>query len=140
MEHLNDVVGATTEIIDFAAGTGSETLTSTSYTRFAGATQFLATTITTGTLVLLTWGAELSNNTAGATTHIAPEISGATTVAASDSRQAMYESSNANDIASVFGTRRLAVTAGSNTFRLNARVSAGTGTITRPRLIVERIN
>ncbi len=121
--------------------TGSETDNGNTFINLADARWGFATdievTVTTGTTALVLFKAQLSNNTAGSSTHLAYSISGATTRAASNNAQISYESSVANDFAR-FGGHNFAVslTAGSNTFTLEGRVSANTGTIAVPEIAV----
>ncbi len=93
--------------------------------------------LTTGTVALVMWSALLSNDTGGSNTYVSYSVSGATTRAASIDHQIRYESSNASDVAH-FGRSDLAtgLTAGSNTFTLEGRVSADTGSIARPEIAV----
>jgi len=79
----------------------------------------------------------LSNSSAGAFTLLSYSVSGATTVAASDGHSILYESSNAADQAKFGGfDLRTGLTAGSNVFTLEARVTTGTGTIQGPEIAV----
>lgn len=126
---------------DVDAGTG--TLVDTTFTSLAtitGGTPFageISVAVTTGTSALVFWKARLANSTAGTFTWLSYSISGATTSAAIDSRSINFESSAANDLAEFGGFRlQQSLTAGSNTFTLAARVTSGTGTITRPEICV----
>ena len=102
----------------------------------AGAGEAIAVTITTGTRVRLDLRASLLNGTGGQSTNISYRISGATTSGSADSKSLRYESSNAGDFADI-GTFSFAqVTAGSNTFTMQGRVSGGSGTIRYTRLLV----
>ena len=94
-------------------------------------------TVTTGTVALVLFKAELANDTGGQLTYLSYSVSSATTVAASDGHMIRYESGAANDRA-FFGGFNLhtGLTAGSNVFTLEAKVSANTGTITRPEIAV----
>ncbi len=124
--------------------TGSDTGISTSYVTLAAggvsnwafATE-IEVTVTTGTVALVLFQATLFNNTGGSLTSMSYSVSGATTVAADDGHAIQYESSNANDQAQ-FGSfdLRTGLTAGSNVFTLEGRVTANTGTISRPEIAV----
>lgn len=99
--------------------------------------QLPTVTLTTGTLAVVFVSAiRVDNDTAGATVSLAFSISGATTLAAGDAQAGLYESSNAGDSSAVTVVRLATLTAGSNTFQMEAKVSSGTGTIVRPRILV----
>ena len=105
----------------------SETTTATSYTDLA--TPGPSLSATTGTAALLIYGARVSNSAAGGICHVGVDISGATTSSATDTRSFAFESSAANDV--MHGTwveLRTGLTGGVNTFKLEYRVTAGTGT------------
>ena len=71
----------------------------------------------------------MANDTAGARCFAAVDVSGATTSAPSDGRALRYESSAANDeIRSTAFYLYTGLTPGGNTFKVQYRVSAGTGT------------
>ncbi len=94
-------------------------------------------TVTTGTEALVLWKARMFNNTGGSSTFLSYSVSGATTVAASDTFAIFYESSGANDAAEFGGfDLRTGLTAGSNVFTLEGRVSGNTGTIDNPEIAV----
>ncbi len=101
---------------------------------FTGETEV---TVTTGTEALVLFKCLLSNDTAGQRTVLSYSVSGATTSSATANRSISYESGAANDSAE-FGSFELhsGLTAGSNTFTLAGRVTANTGTITRPEIAV----
>ena len=67
---------------------------------------------------------------------ISYSVSGASTIAATNNKKIKYESGSATDIAEFGGLDLATVTAGSNTFTLEGRVSAGTGTVTLPEIAV----
>ena len=122
--------------------TGSGTDGATSYVSLFGAGGWgfaaeIEVTVTTGTEALILFKAQLADTTGGALIHLSYAVSGATTVAASDNHSISYEPSNANDRAEFAGfDLRTGLTAGSNTFTLEGRVSSGTGTIVRPEIAV----
>ncbi len=95
-------------------------------------------TATTGTDALVIVGCQLTDNSnAGADTSMTYSVSGATTIAAGDTRAVTGEASAANDkfhLSLVFYETSL--TAGSNVFQVEAKVSAGQADITRPRIVV----
>lgn len=104
-----------------------DSITSTSY----GAAPVNAgpeVTVTTGTAALVHWSARMSNDTAGQLTYMSVAIGGATTLSADDQWSQSYESSNANDIIRS-GTSYMftGLTAGSNTFTAQYRVTNSTG-------------
>ncbi len=124
--------------------TASNTLTSTTYVTLAtagpsgpGFATEIEVTVTTGTVALVLFKAELSNNTVGARTRMSYSVSSATTVVSSNNRSISYESGAADDEAEFGGfDQAVGLTAGSNVFTLEARVTAGTGTIARPEIAV----
>lgn len=119
--------------------TGTNTTTSTTYVDLAtvGFATNIETTVTVDDKAFIFLKAQLSNDTTGQRTSLAYSISGATTAAATDNRALRYESSAAGDLAEFGGfDLRTGLTAGSNTFTLEARVDAGTGTIVRPDIAV----
>jgi len=126
---------------DTGSYTGSPPGSPTSYAVLSSASwstgNAVAVTVTTGTEALVLLKAQLANSAAGSTTFLAYSISGATTRAASNNSAISYEASVNADLAQ-FGGFDLAIslTAGSNTFTLEGRVSANTGTITRPEIVV----
>lgn len=122
------------------SSTSSGSGTDTTFTGLSEATWSFASdievTVTTGTLALVLIKAKLGNDTAGAVTILSYSVSGATTTAANDSRAVAYEASVADDFATFGGFNLATVTGGSNTFTLEVRVSAGTGTIGYPEIAV----
>lgn len=106
----------------------SETRTSTSYGDLA--TVGPTVTVTTGTMAMVVFGANIGQNTAGMGGRAAIDLSGATTSAASDSNCVYMEAGNANDAFQwSYCTVYNPITAGSNVWRLKYRV-AGSGTAT----------
>lgn len=125
---------------------GNRTFTNTTYadldalTGGAGTLNALAVTVTTGTSVKITLGALLNNDTIASSVFMSYRVSGATTLAADDTRAARLNAPTAAFIPWVtFVEVRTGLTAGSNTFELQARASANTGRINSPLLIVETI-
>jgi hypothetical protein len=110
-----------------ASVTTVETTTSTSYTNLA--TVGPQVTVTTGTSALVGFHCRQSNSTLSSNVWTTYAVSGATTVAASDNFALSFDSPVANSTV-YHGTsfRVTGLTAGSNTFTLQYRVSAGTGT------------
>jgi hypothetical protein len=117
-----------------ANGTGYFKLASLSAWIFASE---IEATVTTGTEALVLWKANIFNDTAGGRVFLSYSVSGATTVAASDTRAIQFESTAAGDLAE-FGGFDLVIglTAGSNVFTLEGRVTAGVGTLQRPEIAV----
>ena len=118
-------------VTDVEAGPFS--ITGTSYGVFVPS---VVVTVTSGTKVLVLWKAELSNDTAGSVTRVSYSVSGATTSAASNTRAIAYESGAADDSAEFGGFDLRTVTAGSNTYTLEVRVTANTGTAANVELAV----
>lgn len=121
----------------------SRTFTNTGYldldalTGGAGSITAVSVSVDTGTAAIVCMSAELNQATAGQVTFMSYRISGATTVAASDTWAAYLHSPSA----SVGGTptrvrRHTGLNAGTNVFEVQARVSGGTGTIAKIDLTV----
>lgn len=114
----------------------AETTASTSYGSLATVGPQIA--LTTGSNALIFMSARMSNDTAGAECYMDFAISGASSRSALDHTGICITSNAANDIYRV-GTTHLVtsgLTAGSNTFTAQYRVSAGTGTFDERRMIV----
>ena len=128
-----------TQDTDAGSGTG----TNSSYLTLANLTGGSAfggeveVTVTTGTEALVLFAAQLRSSGAGGNILVSYSVSSATTVSPDDDHAMQYESSNAADVAQ-FGSFhfRTGLTAGSNVFTLQARVTAGTMTIADPRIFV----
>lgn len=107
-----------------------QTTTSTTYVDLA--TVGPAVTHSTSTKCFASWGAIMSNNTAGSGARMGLALSGSNTVAASDTNSALIESGNANDAFQVFWTTVFdPITAGSLTLTAKYRlVGAGTASFT----------
>jgi hypothetical protein len=116
----------------------TESTASTSYTDLA--TSGPAVTLTTGTsvAVLISGRAAVSG---GGIAVAAPAVSGATTLAASDSHNGAASSSSNTFLATFTALRVITgLTAGSNTFTLKYRVTAGTGFFEARDIAVFRLN
>lgn len=114
------------------------TTTSTSYIDLASWTSgaSIADTITTRTRAILLATARVKNNTGGQSVFLSYAVSGDTTIAAGDTRANRFESSAADDWATITLLDYVPLTAGSNTFTLYGRVDGGTGTINKVELVV----
>lgn len=131
---------AVRDALQFLAGTaGAEVLTSqttasTSYTALATAGP--SVTVATGTRALVVvsfWG---SVGTVGSAV-MSHAVSGATTIASSDSWSAVATSASAGQTVSPIGVAYHAgLTAGSNTFTAQYKVNTGTGTFLYRKLFV----
>lgn len=121
--------------IETATVATNQTTTSTSFTDLA--TTGPAVTLTTGTRALVFITAGVDNTSAGANSLAAAAVTGATTDAAADARAALHESAIANA-----GERATSLhmftglTAGSNTFTMRYRVTAGTGSWENRQIVV----
>lgn len=115
----------------------SEGVVATSYGNISGGTVGPTFTVTTGTFCFVSISCNMLNNTGGAASYMGYAVSGASTIAADDTKALYYESSNAGDIIGI-GTiiPESGLTAGSNTFTAKYRVGAGTGTFASRRLSV----
>lgn len=98
--------------------------TSSSYDDLATAGP--AVTVTSGTSAMVFWSAQMSSAAAGAAGYVSVEVSGATSIAASDAIALIYEVSAANDTARGSMTAHFTnLTAGSNTFTLKYKSGSG---------------
>lgn len=114
-------------VVDSNRVSTAETTTSTSYAALA--TPGPTLTVTTGGRALVSINAALSNGTLGQRTYASIAISGATTTAAADSESFNFQvyGSNAEHRGGVTAVHFL--TAGSNIFTMQYKVSGGTATI-----------
>lgn len=103
----------------------------------SGTISAVSVSVDTDTFVIVHVGAQLSNSDAGARTFVSYRISGATTTAASDVWAMDVESGAANDTYHASNTTFQTVTAGTNVFEVQARVTTGTATISDMYLVVQ---
>lgn len=109
----------------------TQSTTSTSYTNLASSGP--SVTCTTGTIAIVFWHCQMGSSTSGAQAWCSPEVSGTSTVAASDAWATMVDgmsatSSTDNQMGLSGFHRFTGLTAGAgNTFKMKYRVSAGTG-------------
>lgn len=114
----------------------SETTTSTSYANLA-TTGPQAATVATGVNCIVFWACTMSNGTANTTCSASVAVTGATTNAANDNRRSMTDGHTAANGARVAGFYKFTtLTAGNNTFTVQYKVSAGTGTFSDRTLLV----
>ena len=92
--------------------------------------------VTTGTQALVLWKARLETSAAGSITSMSYSVSGASTISAGDTQAIWYESSGNGDVANFGGFDLVTVTAGANTFALEAKVNGGTGSLQHAEIIV----
>jgi len=125
-----------------ASNTSDRTFTNTSaldldaLTGGAGTMTAVAVTVTTGTLAIVTLSA-IASNTAGVV-FLSYRVSGATTIAASGPIGCRREDAASQEVTSAFA-HVVTLTAGVNVFELQASVTAGTGRLLSPALVVEGI-
>lgn len=122
---LNSVIQRNPTLAEYHAS--DETTTSTSYAALTTAGPSI--TITTGTKAHMFISARCRNNTASARNYVSVAVSGATTIAADDmwaiwTNNAGTSQHNRGTSQHLFTT----LNAGSNTFTMMYKVSAGTGT------------
>lgn len=115
-----------------AVGT-SETTTSATYVDMATAGPTV--TVFTGTNAICMWAAQMSQSTNGAFMACAPAVSGSSSVAAADSDGMLFQPSTAASAGVRMSTivQFTGLTIGSNTFKIQYRASAGTGTFSNRR-------
>lgn len=113
----------------------SETTTSTSYTDLGGVAD-PTVTVTSGKRALAFWSVQMSNSGANINS-VSVAVSGATTVAADDDWAIILDGVAANSVNRFGGVHLFTdLTAGSNTFTVKYKVSAGTGTFLNREIIV----
>lgn len=114
------------------------TTTSTSYvTTLTSDTTAISVTLVTGTTALVTLSGQIFNSAGGNSNYMSVSVSGATTVAAADAQSAAATVGGINYGDSLHRTQILTgLTAGTNTFTLNYRVNAGTGSHNNRDLVV----
>lgn len=93
-------------------------------------------TATTGTRALVMWRANFSNDTANTVNYVSYRVSGATTQTADNDRSLSHESSGTNNLMAAASFDFVALTAGVNTFELQAACSGGTAAVNRTELFV----
>ena len=117
--------------------TGDRTFTNTGYldldalTGGAGSLGAVIVTVTTGTTALVCISGTLNNS--GGTTHLGYRVSGATTIAAADNESIRTSATTNSTLAMM---RPVTLTAGVNVFELQGKVTAATGRIFLPSLVV----
>ena len=114
------------------------TTTSTSFvTTLTGDGTAISCTLVTGTTALVTMSHQGANSTAGQNNVISLSVSGATTLAAADAQNATQTAPAANYGMSLNRTQLITgLTAGTNTFTLNYRVTGGTATMNSRDFVV----
>ena len=114
-----------------------ETTGSTSYTDLATVTDAVTVTVGPSGCAIVSMISQMSNNTGNAQTFLSYTVSGASTVAASDTNSVNYQSytGGGTDRRS-FTLLLTGLTAGSNTFKMKYRVSGGIGTFAARRISV----
>lgn len=120
----------------------SETTTSTSYTDLTTTTDTVTVTIGANGLALVCLSARVKNDTAAAQNAVSVAVSGANTIAASDTNALFLQIYNANVVLQL-GTTILftGLTSGSTTFKMKYRVNSGgsgsgTGTFSNRNITV----
>ena len=116
----------------------SETTTSTTYTDLTTVGPAATVTVSSsGLKALVTISAQLSNSNNNRLCLMAFDVTGATTVAASDAQAILYTTSGGGTAAQMSATYLVTgLTAGSNTFTAKYRASANTCTFTNRNIIV----
>jgi hypothetical protein len=117
-----------------AAVDTSETTTSTSFTALT--TPGATVSVTTGTKAAVAITATMSNSSANEFCLAGYAVSGATTIAATDAAGIAHTSATSNSLHQGSFFYPVTLTAGTNVFTMQYRVSAGTGTFLRRRLYV----
>lgn len=136
-DNLDDLDARTNPSSAFQSASG--TTTSTSYTATLSGSPGTnpSVTLVTGTAIELAISAEMANSTTG-TCRVGVAISGATTAAASDTTGIAM--SGTASFALGRTVRITGLTAGTNTFTLQYRVTAGTGTFVNRSIVAAPAN
>lgn len=114
----------------------SETTTSTSYTDLATVGPAVSS-LATGALAIVVVTGLLQNSSAGAISSIGVDVTGASSVSATDASALRYESGNASDLAQMSHTILYGgLTPGANTFTCKYKCSTGTSTFVNRRLLI----
>lgn len=115
----------------------SENTASTTYADLATTTDTVTVTIGANLKALVFISAKLNNDTSAAATFAGFAASGANTIAAADARSLNARlSAGAPDIQATWMYLATGLTAGSTTFKMKYRVTAGTGTISNRSIVV----
>lgn len=121
--------------IEYHEVTTSQSSTSTSYTNLS--TVGPTVTVTTGTRALYWWHTRSQHSASDSAVYSGVEVSGASTIAASDSRALIVDGLPAGNGIQCAGMHlETNLTPGSNTFTVKYRVNAGTGTWGLRHLVV----
>jgi hypothetical protein len=116
-------------------GAGSVgTTTSTSYVQALTGTTLPSIAVTTGVKALVAFSTRHTAATAGQNVWTSIAVSGATTIAASDNWAMSWDGTGQHYYCMTY--LETSLTAGSNTFTMQARVSSGTGTFSTQRVSV----
>lgn len=114
--------------------TTTETRTSTSYGDLA--TPGPAVTAVTGTKAIIVVTAQFANNTTGSFSLMSYTVSGATSLVASDDYALAIQSGGSSQHLAFSHVSHQNLNAGTNTFTAKYRVTSGTGTWLRRRILV----
>lgn len=114
----------------------SQTRTATTYGDLATVGPAVSFTCGTASKVLFVTTAQISNNTSLEYAYASYSISGATTLAASDSWALTLESGGSSQYMACSHVSWQTLNSGSHTATMKYRVTAGTGTFLRRRLLV----
>ncbi len=126
--------------------TDTRTFTNTSFldldalTGGSGTLTALSIPVTTKSKAFIGFAAQMDNTNAGSFVVVSYKVSGATTSAASDTRALVFTSVGADDVGAMsWGHVRDDLTSGTNTFELQARVDANTGSLGRVYMWVQAV-
>lgn len=113
----------------------SETTTSTSYGNLT--TSGPSVTCTTSTKALVIVSAQAANNTGGNSSYMSWKVTGATTAASADTWALEFRDAGTTGLMNASRAHlEASLTAGSNVFTAEYRVSGGTGTFQRRHIVV----
>jgi hypothetical protein len=130
----------TTEISAFNTATDTATASTSFVNTLTNDGTAISVTLVTGTTALVTLGTNFGF-TAAAVAHVSFAVSGATTIAAADDN-GMFQTANVNYFFSGQSTKTFifsGLTAGTNTFTLSYRTTAGTQNFRNRNLIVRGV-
>lgn len=133
-DNLNDLSRRATMVS--APVATSETTTSTSYADLSTSGPTVTVTVGASGLALVCIFVNMANNTAGEYCYASFAVSGATTSAASDAYAVSMQAQNIGSLQQLSAVVPRTLTAGSNTFKLQYRVTGGTGTFLNRHITV----
>lgn len=140
MTVYNGSVWVCTTPVASSSGTDGTTTSASYVTTLTGDATAIAVTLVTGTTALVSLNTTCNNSTSGQAVYASVSVSGATTLAAADDNGVLANAGINSQNISLGRTYVLTgLTAGTNTFTLNYKVTANTGTYSSRSLVVQGV-